>query len=95
MLGAPYCIPLSLDSHQPRKLQHCRCARLRLQAATCLQHSQPPPACASAPADSVVSVRENEVALAACGDPGWIITSVDNAMYGDVANRCNSSLTYT
>lgn len=58
--------------------------------------AQPAPACLRfCPADSVVSVRENEVALAACGDPGWIITSVDNAMYGDVANRCNSSLTYT
>ncbi|KAL4422481.1 hypothetical protein ABPG75_008678 [Micractinium tetrahymenae] len=44
--------------------------------------------------DAVVSVREGEVALAACAEPGWIISSVDNAMYGDVATQCNSTVTY-
>lgn len=80
------------------------------QPPTAGQQSSPPPPSPPPPSppaettpivdptqfvDAVVSVRENEVALAACADPGWIISSVDNAMYGDVATQCNSSLTYT
>ena len=46
------------------------------------------------PADAIVSVRETEIALAGCTEPGWVISTVENALYGDVANRCNSTLTY-
>ncbi|PSC74164.1 sugar phosphate phosphate translocator [Micractinium conductrix] len=45
--------------------------------------------------DAVVSVRENEVALAGCAEPGWLISGVENAMFGDVATMCNSSLSYS
>jgi hypothetical protein len=48
----------------------------------------------SRPADAIVSVRETEIALAGCTQPGWVISAVENALYGDVANRCNSTLTY-
>lgn len=80
----------------PTQPPPCTTAQLRRRAASLLA-AQPTAACRCPPppADAVVSVRENEVALAACADPGWIISSVDNAMYGDVATQCNSSLTYT
>lgn len=46
-------------------------------------------------ADALVSVQEGEVALAGCLDAGWLITRVENAIYGNVEGRCNSSLSYT
>ena len=45
-------------------------------------------------ADALVSVQEGEVALAGCMDAGWLITQVENSIYGNVGARCNSTLSY-
>jgi hypothetical protein len=45
--------------------------------------------------DALVSVEEGGVALAGCLGAGWVVTRVENAIYGSVEARCNSSLSYT
>lgn len=74
----------------------------------CKQRSPPPPA-SSVPvpdddastnvdpnqfSDALVSVEEGSVAVAGCTEAGWLITRVENAIYGNVEQRCNSTLSY-
>lgn len=39
-------------------------------------------------------VREGDVALAACAEPGWLIESVDSPLYGNAQQECNSTSTF-
>lgn len=49
---------------------------------------------ASRCADDSVLVREGDVVLAACAEPGWLIASVDSPLYGNAKEDCNSTGSY-
>ncbi|PRW60776.1 band 7 [Chlorella sorokiniana] len=44
--------------------------------------------------DATVSVAEGEILLAACDYPGWVISRVDDAAWGNPDSGCNSTTTY-
>lgn len=48
----------------------------------------------SAAADATVTVAEGEILLAACDFPGWVISRVDDASWGNPASGCNSTTTF-
>lgn len=47
-----------------------------------------------AAADATVSVAEGQILLAACDYPGWVISRVDDAAWGNPDSGCNSTTTY-
>lgn len=66
---------------------------LLLNSADLLLLPACPPA-ARPPADAVVEAAEGEIALAACDSLDWLISGVNDAFFGNVAEKCNSTVAY-